>query len=133
MSKRLFDHIDLRVRDRAKAEKFYSQILPAIGFRIDKSGDEWGLFEAEGKTAVEFFGFTEEADHKPNGTRIAFWAESRDAVDTVAEVVRKAGGQEIEGPELCVDYSLGYYAVFFEDPDGNKLEVCYRERVTSSS
>jgi hypothetical protein len=26
-----------------------------------------------------------------------------------------------EGPEDI----YGYYAVFFEDPDGNKLEVCY--------
>jgi catechol 2,3-dioxygenase-like lactoylglutathione lyase family enzyme len=133
MSKRLFDHIDLRVRDRAKAQKFYSQILPAIGFHIDKSGEEWGLFEPEAKEAVEFFAFDEEPDHKPNATRIAFWAESRDAVDKVAEVVRKAGGKKIEGPELCVEYSPGYYAVFFEDPDGNKLEVCHRESKASSS
>lgn len=133
MGLRLFDHIDLRVTNRATAQKFYAQVLPAIGFRIDKSGDEWGAFQAEGGKAVDFFGFTEEADHKPNGTRIAFWAGSREAVNKVAEVVRKAGGQNIEGPELCVDYSPGYYAVFFEDPDGNKLEVCFRESPSASS
>ena len=131
-SRRLFDHIDLRVKNRAAAQKFYAQVLPAIGFRVDKSGEEWGLFEAEGEKAVEFFCF-EEADHQPNGNRIAFWAESRAAVDKVAEVVRKAGGKKIEGPELCIEYSPGYYAVFFEDPDGNKLEVCYRESMASSS
>ena len=130
MSRRLFDHIDLRVKNRAAAQEFYGQVLPAIGFRVDKSGQEWGLFEADGGKAVDFFGFTEEADHRPNGNRIAFWAESRDAVDKVAEVVRKAGGRNIEGPELCVEYSPGYYAVFFEDPDGNKLEVCFRESAT---
>jgi len=130
MSRRLFDHIDLRVKNRAAAQEFYRQVLPAIGFRVDKSGEEWGLFEADGGKAVDFFGFTEEADHKPNGNRIAFWAESRDAVDKVAEFVRKAGGRNIEGPELCMDYSPGYYAVFFEDPDGNKLEVCCRESAT---
>ena len=64
--------------------------------------------------------------------RIAFWAESRAAVDKVAEVVRKAGGKNMEGPELCVEYSPGYYAVFFEDPDGNKLEVCCRESAYSA-
>lgn len=133
MNRRFFDHIDLRVRNRAIAQKFYAQVLPAIGFRIDKSGEEWALFEAEGGKAVDFFGFTEEPDHRPNGTRIAFWAESRVEVDKVAEAVRKAGGQNIEGPELCVEYSPGYYAVFFEDPDGNKLEVCYRESATGSS
>jgi predicted enzyme related to lactoylglutathione lyase len=130
MSTRLFDHIDLRVNNRETAQQFYAQVLPAIGFGIDKSGERWGLFEAEGETAVGFFGFTEEADHQPNGNRIAFWAESRAAVDKVAEVVRRAGGKNLEGPELCVDYSPGYYAVFFEDPDGNRLEVCCRESAT---
>ena len=130
MSTRLFDHIDLRVKNRQNAQRFYSQVLPAIGFRVDKSGDKWGLFEAEGSVAVDFFGFTEEADQRPNGNRIAFWAPSRKAVDEVAAAVRKAGAKNIEGPELCVEYSPGYYAVFFEDPDGNKLEVCYRESAT---
>ena len=127
MSTRLFDHIDLRVKNRAAAQRFYAQVLPAIGFRVDKSGERWGLFEAEGGNAVEFFCFEEEADFQPNANRIAFWAPSREAVDRVGEVVRKAGAKNIEGPELCVEYSPGYYAVFFEDPDGNKLEVCHRE------
>jgi catechol 2,3-dioxygenase-like lactoylglutathione lyase family enzyme len=130
MSTRLFDHIDLRVKSRENAQRFYSQILPAIGFRVDKSGEKWGLFEAEGRVAVDFFGFTEEADHQPNGNRIAFWAESREVVDRVAGVLRQAGAKNIEGPELCVEYSPGYYAVFFEDPDGNKLEVCHRASST---
>ena len=55
---------------------------------------------------------------------------SREAVNKAAKVVRQAGGKNIEGPELCVDYSPGYYAVFFEDPDGNKLEICFRESAT---
>ena len=130
MSTRLFDHIDLRVKNRETAQRFYAQILPAIGFRVDKSGARWGTFEAEGSVATEFFGFTEEKDHHPNGNRIAFWASSREAVNKAAEVVRQAGGKNIEGPELCVDYSPGYYAVFFEDPDGNKLEICFRESAT---
>jgi catechol 2,3-dioxygenase-like lactoylglutathione lyase family enzyme len=132
MSTRLFDHIDLRVKNRKTAQRFYEKILPAIGFRVDKSGEEWGLFEAEGGKAVDFFGFTEDSDHRPNGSRIAFWAPSRAVVDKVAEVVRQAGGKKIEGPELCRDYSPGYYAVFFEDPDGNKLEVCHRESATQA-
>ncbi|MEY2564439.1 MAG: hypothetical protein QOH88_2632 [Verrucomicrobiota bacterium] len=133
MSARLFDHIDLRVRNRKAAQQFYSKILPALGFRIDKSGEEWGLFEADGSKTVQFFGFTEEADHEPNGNRIAFWAESRAAVDQVAKVVRDAGAKNIEGPELCLEYSPGYYALFFEDPDGNKLEVCFRESAVAAS
>ncbi|PZR75742.1 MAG: glyoxalase [Chthoniobacterales bacterium] len=130
MSTRLFDHIDLRVKNRKNAQRFYAQVLPALGFHVDKSGDRWGLFEAPGERGVDFFGFTEDAGHVPNENRIAFWAESRAAVDKIAEVVERAGGKNIEGPELCAAYSPGYYAVFFEDPDGNKLEVCCRDSAT---
>jgi catechol 2,3-dioxygenase-like lactoylglutathione lyase family enzyme len=132
MSRRLFDHIDLRVKNREVAQRFYAQVLPAIGFHVDKSGERWGLFEADGETGVDFFGFEEESDHQPNANRIAFWAESREAVDRIAEVVRRAGARNIEGPELCLEYSPGYYAVFFEDPDGNKLEVCHRASPTKA-
>ena len=133
MKTRLFDHIDLRVRDRKAAQKFYAAILPALGFTADKSGDEWGAFEAEMANAKnEFFGFTEDARHSPNETRIAFWADSREEVDRVAKLLRGAGARNVEGPEVCKGYSPGYYAVFFEDPDGNKLEVCCRESAIAS-
>src|SRR5207253_10819099 len=67
-------------------------------------------------------------NHKPNGTRIAFWADTRQEVDRLAKLVCKAGGKAPEGPEICRRYPAGYYAFFFEDPEGNKLEICCRER-----
>ena len=73
-----------------------------------------------------FFGFTRDPKHKPNGTRIAFWAASRKEVDRVAKVARRAGAKNIEGPEPYSPDEPDYYAVFFEDPEGNKLEICYR-------
>ena len=129
MKTRLFDHIDLRVRDRARAQKFYSQILPALGFTRDKSAEEWGAFEVQGDgEPAEFFAFDEDANHVPNKTRIAFWADSHEKVDRIAEIVRTAGGRNLEGPQIWPEYTPGYYALFFEDPDGNKLEVCCRGR-----
>jgi predicted enzyme related to lactoylglutathione lyase len=127
MKTRHLDHIDLRVRDIDVARKFYEQVLPAIGF-TDKTGDdgEWVTFTASGEGKPEFFGFTVDPKHRPNGTRISFWADTREEVDRVAKVVRRAGGRVLEGPELCEDYTPDYYAFFFEDPDGNKLEICYR-------
>jgi catechol 2,3-dioxygenase-like lactoylglutathione lyase family enzyme len=129
VKRRVFDHIDLRVRDRARAQKFYAAILPALGFERDKSEQEWGAFEAPSDgTPVEFFAFDEDANHVPNETRVAFWADTREEVDRVAELVRQAGGRNLEGPQIWPEYTPGYYALFFEDPDGNKLEVCCRER-----
>jgi catechol 2,3-dioxygenase-like lactoylglutathione lyase family enzyme len=133
MKQRRFDHIDLRVRDRAVAQKFYEKILPALGFTREKSDEEWGTFYAETNgVPTEFFGFTEDKKHQPNETRIAFWADSRGEVDEFTKIVREAGGRALEGPQVWPEYSPGYYALFFEDPDGNKLEVCCRQTAMGS-
>jgi catechol 2,3-dioxygenase-like lactoylglutathione lyase family enzyme len=131
MKTRRFDHIDLRVREMAAAKQFYGRLLPELGFAVESSSDEWCIFQAAGAGPVEFFGFTGEAEHQPNDNRIAFWAESRTEVDRLAEIVRQAGGRNLEGPELCRGYSPGYYAVFFEDPSGNKLEICCRQSLSA--
>jgi catechol 2,3-dioxygenase-like lactoylglutathione lyase family enzyme len=125
---RYLDHIDLRVSNLKRAHKFYSRLLPALGFTCDRSGGRWGIFYAAGDDKAEaFFGFTQDRRHQSNGTRIAFWAESRKEVDRLARLLRKIGARNLDGPELCRAYSRGYYACFFEDLDGNKLEICCRE------
>ena len=45
-------------------------------------------------------------------------------VDRLAEIVVRAGARNVEGPGY--DEGPGYYAVFFEDPSGNRLEICHR-------
>jgi catechol 2,3-dioxygenase-like lactoylglutathione lyase family enzyme len=136
MRKGLLDHIDLRVKDMEKAAQFYRKFLPQLGFVREKyepspspvAGEDFCTFySAGGDTPSEFFGFTLDTNHRPNGTRIAFWADTPDKVDAIAKLVREAGGKNLEGPVVCKDYSPGYYAFFFEDPDGNKLEICCRE------
>lgn len=130
MKTRRLDHIDLRVKDIKIARKFYEKLLPALGFTTDRSDSEWGTFySAGGDEPSDFFGFTEDRHHQPNGTRIAFWADTREEVDQIAQLVREIGGGNLEGPEICANYSPGYYAFFFEDPDGNKLEICCREQL----
>jgi len=140
MKTRCFDHIDLRVKNMEVARKFYREFLPQLGFVHERAepapvtassdqvgGDFHTFYSAGGDRTSKFFGFTKDQNHPPNGTRIAFWADTREEVDRLAELVREAGGKALEGPEICVDYSPGYYAFFFEDPDGNKLEICCRE------
>ena len=129
MKERYLDHIDLRVKDFARARTFYGKLLPALGFTCDRSDSEWSTFySVGGDRPSAFFGFTVDPQHQPNGNRIAFWASSRTEVDQVAGLVREIGGGNIEGPGICAEYSPGYYAVFFDDPDGNKLEVCCRQQ-----
>jgi predicted enzyme related to lactoylglutathione lyase len=83
----------------------------------------WLQFESGDAEIGEFFGVTESPGHVPNENRIAFWAESVEEVERLAQTVMLAGARNIEGP---MPYNEGYHAVFFEDPCGNRFEVCYR-------
>ena len=124
MSRR-YDHIDLRVRSMAEARPFYQALLPALGFTRQAEIENWLQFEAEGTGgATEFFGVTQSSHHVPNESRIAFWADSTADVDRLAQLVVTAGARNVEGPGY--HEGPGYYAVFFEDPCGNRLEICNR-------
>lgn len=123
--KRRFDHIDLRVPHLAEVASFYETLLPTLGFTRRADVEGWLQFEAADGDVTVFFGVTESRTHIPNENRIAFWAETRAEVDRVAKVAASAGARNIEGP---MDYEAGYYAVFFEDPCGNRFEICHRRR-----
>ena len=58
---------------------------------------------------------------------LAFAVPSRDHVDAFyQEVLLKLPDAVVEDPPVdCPEYTAGYYATFFLDPDGIKLEVAY--------
>jgi predicted enzyme related to lactoylglutathione lyase len=127
MNKRIFDHIDLRVHSLAGVRSFYARLLPALGFPDFCETSIGVAYDASrDHPKPEFIGLIEDPAHIPNATRIAFWAETKEELDRIAEVICIAGAQNIEGPMFCPEYSPTYYGIFFEDPSGNKLEVCCR-------
>ena len=66
--------------------------------------------------------------YTPGPHHIAFHAESDAAVDRVHAAVVAAGGEVLDAPTHYAgkdSYGDYYYAAFFADPDGVKLEVCY--------
>src|ERR1043165_7709101 len=87
---RIFDHIDLRVPSLQKVTPFYSALLPALGFSRAADIPGWLQFyaatdmgEAPGANIpTAFFGIAQDPLHKPNASRIAFWAETPDRKST---------------------------------------------------
>jgi catechol 2,3-dioxygenase-like lactoylglutathione lyase family enzyme len=121
-----FGHIDLRVSDIDAAFTFYDQLLPALGFTERYHGEAWKVWATTNPPpSTAYFGVTEEPGHAANDNRIAFWVESSAEVDRVAEVARQAGAADLSGPKP-MPYGPGYYATFFADPSGNRLEVYVR-------
>lgn len=123
-ARRVLSHVDLRVRERSAATAYYDRLLGALGF-TGSDGDEWREYKQSGAggDSPDWFAFTEDRDVVPGTTRVAFAAASRADVDRLAALLPSIGSRAIEGPEFA--YGPRYYAVFFEDPDGNKLEICY--------
>lgn len=117
---RLFDHVDLRI---AVAGAFYRRFLPLLGFTVKVDIPDWIQFEAPNAGPAEFFGLIEDKAHQPNRSRIAFWAESTARVDELAAALRSLGARNLEGPGW---EAPTYYAVYFDDPSGNPLEICHR-------
>jgi catechol 2,3-dioxygenase-like lactoylglutathione lyase family enzyme len=121
-----FGHIDLRVSDLDAAFAFYDALLPALGFTEGYHGEAWKVWATtDPPPAAAYFAVTEEPTHVANGNRIAFSVASPEEVDRLADVARNAGAAELSGPKP-MPYAPGYYAVFFADPSGNRLEVYVR-------
>ena len=126
--RRLYDHVDLRVSSLQEVTFFYETLLPVLGFGRRVEAEGWLQFEASDHGVTAFFGVTESAGHVANENRIAFWAPSVEDVEMIVEVAVQAGAKNLEGP---MPYEAGYYAAFFEDPCGNRFEVCHRVRLGS--
>jgi predicted enzyme related to lactoylglutathione lyase len=110
----------------AAALPFYEVLLPALGFSQRFDGPEWKVFlTTDPLPSTAYFGIVKSPGHVPNENRIAFWVAAPADVDRLADVVEAAGGQEISGPKY-MPYGPDYYAVFFNDPAGNRLEVYHR-------
>lgn len=124
----LYDHVDLRINDLAKTRSLYDALLPAIGCsEVREDAESVCYYWPGGDRAKPFFGLVRDPGHRPNGSRLAFRAGSRAEVDRLAAVAEAAGARAFEAPHVCREYTPFYYAAFFEDAEGNKLEVCFRE------
>lgn len=121
-----FGHIDVRVADLGVALEFYEALLPALGFTERFHGEEWKVWATtDPLPETAYVAITEATAHIPNENRIAFWVSSSDDVDRLAEIARQAGARELSGPK-AMPYGPGYYAAFFADPSGNRLEIYVR-------
>lgn len=124
----ILSHVDLRVRNRVKATEFYDALLNVLG-AVKSEGKSFTTWEIPPHDAGpdyesdEWFGITEDPAMTPGSSRIAFNAPSRGTVDAITVFLPAIGATNIEKDDGV--YGDRYYAVFFEDPDGNRLEVCH--------
>jgi catechol 2,3-dioxygenase-like lactoylglutathione lyase family enzyme len=124
-------HVDLVVSSIERSLPFYRELLAPLGFHrisevegergetiwhLSGPGSTVGLREAQTEGGYDRY--------RVGLHHLAFEASSRAAVDERAEWLRSQGAEIESGPEEYA-YVPGYYAVFFYDPDGIKLELVH--------
>ncbi|MDX6680765.1 MAG: glyoxylase family protein [Solirubrobacteraceae bacterium] len=131
------DHLDLVVTDMQRSLAFYRELLRPLGYvRESPIEGERGehvvyLGRVGGMGSVSIRAAQSDAHAVPYDRyavgvhHIAFRALSRGVVDERAAWLREQGATIESGPQEY-DYSPGYYAVFFYDPDQIKLELVHR-------
>ena len=128
----MIDHVDLVVTDLERSLAFYRGLLAPLGYIRESpitgergeyvvyvshpNGDAIGLRAAQSGLPHDRYAL--------GVHHVAIRADSRETVDERAAWLR-AGGATIESGPAEYEYSPGYYAVFFYDPDGLKLELLH--------
>ncbi|MDO8503960.1 MAG: VOC family protein [bacterium] len=127
-----YNHVGINVTDMKKSVIFYDKILTYLGFKkVHDEVDSAGWWCKEGslwlhtppKTRLK----NKHSEFNPGPQHIAFRAAKRKDVDDLYEKVLKPNRIKVlyGGPAEYPEYDPGYYAVFFKDPDGVKLELMW--------
>lgn len=131
----MLGHLGLNVPDLTAAKDYYDALMPLLGFEpFISADDEFAYRRAGGKpgTYLFFYPATEPGEYsreRPGLQHLAFAVPTRGAVRAVHEHVRSVGGTVLHEPREFPEYPLHYFATFWLDPFGFKLEaVCHHDR-----
>ena len=126
-------HIDLTIKDVKASRAFYESVLGFMGYAIVDDRDEFidfqlpgqpwfvGIANAKGENAGRAHD-----RHSPGLHHLAWNAESRGDVDAIYAHLLSIGATILDPPAAYPQYGPSYYAVFFADPDGLKLEYVHK-------
>ena len=122
------DHIKILVRDYRKSRVFYATLMKFLGFKVFMRGKDYTGW----KNGVTRF-FIAKVDPKfrnmrfregaPGYHHVGFALRNRREVNALGAFLEKTGANIIDPP--MEHYDGLYYATFFRDPDGMKLEGMY--------
>ncbi len=120
----MLGYVTLGTNDLPRAAAFYDAVAKAMGFARMMDFDSfiaWGDMESPAAGLALTKPFDGKAASVGNGTMAALQVETTDQVKAVYDTAMKAGGTDEGAPGPRGDD--GFYAGYFRDPDGNKLNV----------
>jgi catechol 2,3-dioxygenase-like lactoylglutathione lyase family enzyme len=122
-------HIKLAVSDYQKSYLFYKGIFEKLGYKqiSNKDGhsgwaspDGYAILIAQAKITNHQYKFDTPGLH-----HLCLKANSIELVDQIYQSLLLNDTYIFDAPQKYPNYTYKYYAVYFADPDGIKLEVAY--------
>lgn len=120
----MIGYVTLGTNDLPRAAKFYDALLATIGAKRFMESDRfiaWGT-----SPTAPGLGLTKPFDGKPatvgNGVMVALVVDSSAKVDALYRKAMELGASDEGPPGPRGD---GFYAGYFRDPDGNKLNAFF--------
>jgi catechol 2,3-dioxygenase-like lactoylglutathione lyase family enzyme len=117
----MLGYVTLGTTDLARGAKFYDAIAAEMGAGRMMEGEHFIAWGAPGGAGI---GLTQPFDGKSatvgNGVMAALRVKDRAQVDRLYNLAISLGAQDEGAPG---ERMPGFYAGYFRDPDGNKLNV----------
>ncbi len=122
-------HTKIAVSDFKKGYPFYKDLFSELGYKQVASDDEcagWSSPQGYGIwiSQAEIPNYKYKFD-APGLHHLCLKADSPEMVDKIYQLLLKKGVFIFNAPQKYPEYTDKYYAVFFADPDGIKLEAAY--------
>ena len=112
--------------DMAAAARFYTAILPALGYRMERHRGDLSFLPDAAPGAPDFYvkaPFDGQPATAGNGTMVAFEAADQRQVRALHAAGVAAGGSDAGAPGFRADYGPRFYVGYLRDPQGNKIAL----------
>ena len=122
------EHLGVNIPDVAVAKEYYDELMPLVGFEPFVSGPDYFSYRPADWNGAQLFFYTAQEDgtysrHAPGLQHLAFVVETRDEVHAAHEWALARGNEVLSEPQPFPQYYKDYFAVFWTDLHGFKLEV----------
>ena len=122
----MIGYVILGTNDLPRARSFYDALLAEMGVKrmmeFGERGSAWAAAMDKPMLCI-----MTPYDKRPatvgNGVMVGIAADSSDQVDRVHRKALELGGTDEGPPGLRPEGGEGFYAAYFRDLDGNKLDV----------
>ena len=126
---KIFNHVQIKVKNLKMSRRFYDAIMNVLGYRVVLDIKDMVIgYGASVHDMFEIRQYDEKAGLSKS-VHLAFNASNIESVDAFYHVALENDAKCNGKPGFRPEYEEGYYAAFIIDPDGHNIEAVYYDPI----